>query len=100
MRAIIIGGSSGIGVRTAEEIVRSGGAVLATGRELESAGVAAGPKLSVARLDVSSAPSIAVFAAEADAFAPSHLFYLASPRIFEKGYHEFLFARLEKFIDI
>ena len=97
VRAIVIGGSGGIGARVAEEVVRSGGAALVTGREL---GNETGPRLSVARLDVSDGLSVEAFAAQADEFAPTHLFYMASPRIFEKGNPGFSFPRLEKFLDV
>jgi len=97
VRAIVIGGSGGLGARVAKEIVRLGGSALVTGREL---GDEAGPRLSVARLDVSDGLSVEAFAARADEFAPTHLFYMATPRIFEKGNPGFSFPRLEKFLDL
>jgi acyl dehydratase len=97
VRAVVIGGSGGLGARVAEQIVRSGGAALVTGRELANE---TGASLAFARLDVSDGISVADFAARVDEFAPTHLFYMASPRIFEKGNPGFSFPRLERFLDV
>jgi len=89
-RALIIGGSRGLGAATTLIVAAGGGAALVTyarGRAdamaLRKAAAASGATMAVAHYDVIADPP-ATLSAICAWFKPTHLYYFATPRIFSK----------------
>lgn len=106
-RALIVGGSRGLGAATALLIAAGGGAPIVT----YAAGAAeatalrreirdAGGSLDVLRLDVNAAAAPTIVARAAARHDISHLYYFASPRIFARRQAVFDEALFERFTRI
>jgi NAD(P)-dependent dehydrogenase (short-subunit alcohol dehydrogenase family) len=103
-RALIVGGSRGLGAATAALIAAAGGVAVATyasgadeiaalRRDAQRAGVA----VESLRLDVRARGIEKAVAAAVDRFAITHLYYFATPRIFSRRREPFDRERFDRF---
>jgi acyl dehydratase/NAD(P)-dependent dehydrogenase (short-subunit alcohol dehydrogenase family) len=102
-RAVIVGGSRGLGAVTALIVAAGGGAPLvtfATGRadaaRLRRSAARLGRRIDVTRFDVLEDPAARLTQACAR-FRPTHLYYFATPRIFRRRRDPFDDAVFQRF---
>jgi acyl dehydratase len=105
-RALVIGGSRGLGAATAQLVIAGGGACLATfaaGKDeaavLRRNLARAGRRLQIARLDVTRDSTVG-FSRLCKRFRPTHLYYFATPRIFGRRRDPFDTERFRTFADV
>jgi NADP-dependent 3-hydroxy acid dehydrogenase YdfG len=105
-RALVIGGSRGLGAATAQLVIAGGGACLATfaagsdeATTLRRTVARAGRRLEIARLDVTR-DATGGFSRVCKRFRPTHLYYFATPRIFGRRRDPFDAERFRTFADV
>jgi acyl dehydratase/NAD(P)-dependent dehydrogenase (short-subunit alcohol dehydrogenase family) len=104
-RALVVGGSRGLGAATAQLIAAGGGAALATfaagkleASTLRRTAARAGFKLDAVRFDVTQDPA-KLLTRVCKRFRPTHLYYFATPRIFGRRRDPFDAERFRVFAD-
>jgi len=104
-RALVLGGSRGLGAATAQLIAAGGGVVLATfaagkadALALRRSAKRAGYQLQIVRLDVMR-DSARLLTQLCRRFHPTHLYYFATPRIFGRRRDPFDAERFRVFAD-